>query len=187
MSIRSVHTFHFALHPDQLMDDLDFKPFECSGASVLRHLGYSTGSPQAWAAAFSWHQECTGSHKACRRSDPIYLPTRVIDVGKHVFSNPRLILGSELEPGTKYATLSHCWGRSTQTRLLRSNLSSLRQKLPWKELSKTFKDVFKVTRYLGIRYLWIDSLCIIQDSPEDWARESSAMSKVYSNGYCNIA
>jgi Heterokaryon incompatibility protein (HET) len=187
MSIRWVQTFHFALQPDQLKDYLAFKPFECSGASVLRHLGYSTGSLQAWAAAFSWHQECTGSHTACRPSDPSYLPTRVIDVGKHMFSNPRLTLGSQLEPGTKYATLSHCWGHSTQTRLLRSNLSSFKQKLPWKELSKTFKDVFKVTRHLGIRYLWIDSLCIIQDSPEDWARESSAMSKVYSNGYCNIA
>lgn len=44
-----------------------------------------------------------------------------------------------------------------------------------------------VTRFLGLRYLWIDSLCIIQDSVEDWANESSAMSKVYSNGDCNIA
>jgi hypothetical protein len=169
------------------MDYLDFKPFECSGPSVLRHLGYSTGSPQAWAAAFNWHRECTRSHRDCRQPDPKYLPTRVIDVGKHAFSNPRLILGSELRPGTRYATLSHCWGHSVQTRLLQTNLTLFRQKLPWKELSKMFKEAFKVTRHLGIRYLWIDSLCIVQDSPGDWARESSAMSKVYSNGYCNIA
>jgi hypothetical protein len=56
-------------------------------------------------------------------------------------------------------------------------------------LPKTFQDAIELSRQLGVRYLWIDSLCIIQegDKHEDWTRESSMMGSVYQNGYCNIA
>ncbi|PVH73312.1 HET-domain-containing protein [Cadophora sp. DSE1049] len=123
----------------------------------------------------------------CRRANPTYLPSRLIDIGKYTFSYPHLALAHELERGTKYATLSHCWGRSGHARLSSSNLSSYRQRLPRSGLSKTFKEALTITRYLGLRYLWIDSLCIIQDSEKDWAKESSEMSRIYSNGSCNIA
>jgi hypothetical protein len=55
------------------------------------------------------------------------------------------------------------------------------------DLPKTFQDAIAITRKLDIRYLWIDSLCIIQDSIEDWAAESSGMGDVYKNTFCNIA
>jgi hypothetical protein len=54
-------------------------------------------------------------------------------------------------------------------------------------MPKTFQDAVKVTRALGISYIWIDSLCIVQDSSEDWLKESQQMESVYSNSYCNIA
>lgn len=54
-------------------------------------------------------------------------------------------------------------------------------------LPQSFRDAVDVTRMLGLRYLWIDSLCIIQDSPEDWDEEASHMADVYSNAYCTIA
>jgi hypothetical protein len=40
---------------------------------------------------------------------------------------------------------------------------------------------------MSIQYLCIDSLCIIQDSEEDWKRESVSMMAVYSGSYCNVA
>jgi hypothetical protein len=55
------------------------------------------------------------------------------------------------------------------------------------QLPKTFRQAFKVTRDLGGRFIWIDSLCIIQDSVEDWRNESSLMTHIYSYGLCNIA
>lgn len=57
------------------------------------------------------------------------------------------------------------------------------------ELPKTFQDAVKVTRELGVLYLWIDSLCIIQygDGGEDWKRESGRMENVFSYAYCTIA
>ncbi|KAF8858560.1 HET-domain-containing protein [Acephala macrosclerotiorum] len=60
-------------------------------------------------------------------------------------------------------------------------------KIPLKALPKTFSEAIKATRKLGVRYIWIDSLCIIQDSLEDWQRESVLMGKVYSNCLCTIA
>lgn len=55
------------------------------------------------------------------------------------------------------------------------------------EMPKTFVDAITITRHLGIRHLWIDSLCICQDDPEDWARESSCMCDVYNNAHVVIA
>ncbi|PMD19341.1 heterokaryon incompatibility, partial [Hyaloscypha hepaticicola] len=54
-------------------------------------------------------------------------------------------------------------------------------------LPKTFQDAVLITRDLGVRYLWIDSLCIIQDSDEDWEQEAARMSEVYANGYVMLA
>jgi hypothetical protein len=71
--------------------------------------------------------------------------------------------------------------------LTMENLFSMMQSIDFEELPKTFKDAIKVTRSLGLRYLWIDSLCIIQDSREDWEKESALMCQIYSNGFCNIS
>ncbi|KAH6677104.1 heterokaryon incompatibility protein-domain-containing protein [Halenospora varia] len=56
-----------------------------------------------------------------------------------------------------------------------------------RSLPKTLRDAIAFTRRLGIQYIWIDSLCIIQDSPEDWQRESALMGKIYSHCFCMIA
>ncbi|KAL2076170.1 hypothetical protein VTL71DRAFT_1113 [Oculimacula yallundae] len=165
----------------------DFTPFSYPDLSLFSGLGRSTASAQAWKAASKWHKNCTRGHKDCQQNDVAYIPTRLIDVGKSLFGSPRLVLASDLQPGVKFATLSHCWGHSMHIRLLSCNLTAFRKQLPLKDLSKVFTDAFKVTRFFDLRYLWIDSLCILQDSAEDWAFESSAMSKIYSNGYCNIA
>ena len=55
------------------------------------------------------------------------------------------------------------------------------------DLPRTFKDAILVARRLSVRYLWIDRLCILQDSKMDWERESLAMRHVYANSLCNIA
>ncbi|KAF9735372.1 heterokaryon incompatibility protein [Paraphaeosphaeria minitans] len=59
--------------------------------------------------------------------------------------------------------------------------------LPMDDLSPTFRDAIMFTRRLGMRFIWIDSLCILQDSPEDWMAESSVMNRVYKHSVCNIA
>ena len=66
-------------------------------------------------------------------------------------------------------------------------MESLSRGVDAAELPKTFGEAVHVTRFLGVQYLWIDSLCIIQDSHEDWQRESALMHLIYSQGLCNIA
>jgi hypothetical protein len=72
-------------------------------------------------------------------------------------------------------------------RLLHENLHEFALSIPLSSLSKTFREAVEFTHQIGISYLWIDALCIIQDSEEDWSREALLMSSVYSNSYLNLA
>ena len=98
-----------------------------------------------------------------------------------------LELGSSIPQDSKYATLSHCWGEYKPVQLLSSNIVSFFDYIDYTTLSKTFQDAITTVRVLGIQYIWIDSLCIIQDSTEDWSKESLSMKSVYYFSYLNIA
>lgn len=123
-------------------------------------------------------------------STPPVLPSRVIDVGLPDGSvAPRLL---QANGATGYYTaLSYCWGASEKTHrsylttvdTLEKHLSSI----PWDLLPKTLRDAVLLTRAVGIRYLWVDSLCIIQDSTDDWEQESAKMGVVYSHARFVIA
>jgi hypothetical protein len=81
----------------------------------------------------------------------------------------------------QYATLSHRWLPKPLTTLKTSNIHDFQVQLPLELLSQAFLDAFTVTRNAGLRHIWIDSLCIIQDSASDWATESLIMSTIYGN------
>lgn len=55
------------------------------------------------------------------------------------------------------------------------------------DLPPLFQDAIIITRQLGLRYLWIDSLCIIQDSLRDWETEAAKMASIYQNSYVTIS
>ena len=114
------------------------------------------------------------------------MPTRVIDVGPRDGSvNPRLHQSEGI--CGQWATLSHCWGLSTTIRLTAATLDEKLEGIPMGSLSRNFRDAIIVSRILGIRYIWIDSLCIIQDSVEDWLRESAKMGDIYKYSLITIA
>lgn len=87
----------------------------------------------------------------------------------------------------KYIALSHCWGKSPVVRTTKDTFHQFTDSIDLGCLNKTFRDTIAVTRSLGIRYLWIDSLCIIQDDASDWEREAGRMAQVYSQAYLTIA
>jgi hypothetical protein len=138
-------------------------------------------------------EQCLSSHYACKRhpaveTPRIQWPTRVLIVGDENSPDIRLCKTSELEQSDlRYATLSHCWGDYIPTRLLTTNYSTFLHNIALNELPRTFKDAIEVTRELGLQYLWIDSLCIVQDSIEDWEIESNRMYEVYRNSYISLA
>jgi hypothetical protein len=86
-------------------------------------------------------------------------------------------------------TLSHRWGTALFTKLLKSNLDSFCDRISVAHLPKIFQEATFASRQLGVRYLWIDSLCIMQDKDDltDWKHEASLMSQVYSNSHCNLS
>ena len=87
----------------------------------------------------------------------------------------------------QYDILSGRWGSDPTIKLLCSNLHTFRQEQPIADLPKTFREAVVVARHFKIRYLWIDSLCIVQDSDEDWLRESAKMHEVYAHSACTIS
>ncbi|KAH6663862.1 heterokaryon incompatibility protein-domain-containing protein [Halenospora varia] len=89
----------------------------------------------------------------------------------------------------KYTTLSHRWDR-TLTDEHKTTLWTIdlhRARIPLDELTLKFRDAVEITRRMGISYLWIDALCIIQDSDEDWNAESLKMGGIYENSFLTIA
>lgn len=120
------------------------------------------------------------------------MPSRVIDVFPGQVSNVKedrvcLVSTKDLSPLCKYATLSHCWGGQVAVQLKGETRSQLSSGYLVDSLPRTFADAVRITRRLGLRYVWIDSLCIEQDSEEDWRKESQTMDQVYSHSWCNIA
>lgn len=84
-------------------------------------------------------------------------------------------------------TLSHCRGKASFIKYTAETSAGLFAGIEIAILPQTFRDAIHVALQLGVRYLWVDSLCIAQDDEEDWTRESTSMGLVYKHGYCNIA
>jgi hypothetical protein len=134
-----------------------------------------------------WIKNCDTNHRSCSTLVS-QLPTRIIDVGEAGIREPCLKISSPGE-AAYYTALSHCWGSSPSAVVstTAATIDRHRQQLPLSVLPKTFRDAIAITRSLGIQFLWIDSLCIIQDSLTDWERESAVMCAIYSQAYLTIA
>lgn len=128
-------------------------------------------------------KRCLEKHKYCSKRTKSILPRRVIDLSSSTYI--RLIEPQGLE--AQYATLSHCWGQGQPLQTTKSTHADMLCSIPGDSLPIVFKQAILVARGLGISYIWIDSLCIIQDSREDWELESAKMCDYYSNSYLNIS
>lgn len=144
--------------------------------------------------ATEWLHECSNSHTACRSDGghSAVVPTRLIDLRFFELDSEslgRLVSTNEIELSSKvdYITLSYVWGNADQLMLTSSNLQRLLSSIPKKGLPKPVADAMSITKRLGYRYLWVDSLCIIQDSQEDRNKECNAMAEVYRNAVLTIA
>ncbi|KAI1326039.1 hypothetical protein F5Y16DRAFT_248365 [Xylariaceae sp. FL0255] len=147
-----------------------------------------------------WLQDCDDNHKSCRSAHRIVFPTRLIDVGTPEDRSLRLIETREVKldgDTDRYIALSHPWGNPAEHppfSTLRTDpsgnqrdLATLKTAIPYPKLPLTFQHAIDTTRKLGIRYLWIDSLCIIQGEDGDFEEESKHMEDVFSCAYCVLA
>lgn len=145
-----------------------------------------------WLSECENHESCSASLPATRNAP---LPTRVIDLSgsqdlptksKDIVVKLREVNEGELG---SYTALSYCWGSDPKLHFksTQANLEAHKQGIDFFSLPLVHREAILTTLYLGIRYLWIDSLCIIQDSPQDWQAESVTMGSVYSNAHLTLA
>jgi hypothetical protein len=140
-----------------------------------RPINLHVWSDKSFCMAKSWLEECIMLHRHCSPREVSRLPTRVLDVSKKSI----VLYHSQQNERGLYAALSYCWGGNQTTKLTKGTLSNLEHEIPFVALPQTLQDAVAVTRRLNIQYLWIDSLCIIQDDPDDIAKEISQMYKIY--------
>ncbi|KZL85586.1 heterokaryon incompatibility protein [Colletotrichum incanum] len=186
----------FHLYPkDDFNSDID-----------ISNLGAGTNSKQSQEQMRAWMDDCVNNHPECIRhhSSRNFVPTRVLDVGPPEDttwppSYVRVVDTKKTPINAPYLTLSHCWGDGVFVQLTKENLGDfIVRGVPWEGKggicsNTTFAQALQVVRQLGMRYIWIDCLCIIQGigdkgvHVEDWKAEAPLMHKVYRNSFCNIA
>jgi Heterokaryon incompatibility protein (HET) len=147
--------------------------------------GTNTFSNKSLQSALKWLRRCAAEHKRCQIPAETPLPTRVIDVGGHAWSTVRLY--ETQNEHAEYLTLSHCWGGIQPLTTTQRTLSQRKKGIRLESMPKTFRDAVLFVRRLKKRYLWIDSLCIVQDNAADWTREAAKMAEIYQGSWLTLA
>ncbi len=178
--------------------DLCMSTSESSESSQGRSLPIIALSERVCAGISDWARDCCQSHPECGNFNwSRKNPTRLI----HILSDSSIqVVDARYIDFVQYIALSYCWGAESQgamkrgvdgeRRTVKANIGRRQQPFPTTDLRKTIQDVVILAKGIGVQYIWVDSVCIIQDSDVDWATEASLMARVYSNSYftlCSLA
>ncbi|KAI0113981.1 heterokaryon incompatibility protein-domain-containing protein [Nemania sp. FL0031] len=173
----------------------------CGENEPTRDLGISTEPPiftnnpyEAIPLIKKWLIECQQFHNDCsqhmweksaNKEEPVTLPSRVLSVKN--LDDIKLLESDGLKG--RYCALSYCWGPDGKKNLktVTRNLEDHRQGIRFSDLPKTFQEASIICHELGIDYLWIDSLCIVQDDLEDWDCQSKVMGSIYEKSFLMIS
>ncbi|KAB8226925.1 HET domain-containing protein [Aspergillus alliaceus] len=167
------------------------------------HIFAVAGTPNPWPVLFKapsspkfaltderqacfnyWIQNCRENHPSCQR--PRFMPKRLVDVG---LGNRGMCLVEDVHPACQYVALSHCWefSEAATVQTTKRNLEETKAYISYMSLSKTFRDAVDICKWLDVPYLWVDSICIVQDDPGDWIDQATAMGSIYEGAYVTIA
>ncbi|KAJ4412427.1 hypothetical protein N0V82_008822 [Gnomoniopsis sp. IMI 355080] len=153
-------------------------------------LSDSTKSARSWSTVSQWVDECRSNHCACHEPEHTkWVPTRLIDLQNYDSGYVRVVETSTVPtlPEEPYLAFSHCWGRTPFPKLEEHNKDEFERGILISSLATNFRDAIFATSRLGFRYIWIDSLCIIQGSAKDWTKEAPLMNKVYRNAFLTLS
>lgn len=175
--------------PTQLLiiateENIQFEDYRIGRYNISPDLG----SNASFNVAKAWLSVCHEKHQeTCVPIQPTTLPDRVLDVAKLGNSGDLRLLETDGIQGV-YLTLSHSWGDPAGVlKTTTQNLLQMVERIEFSAMPNTFQDAVTITRKLGYRYLWIDSLCILQDSREDWEISSVKMGDIYKDSALTIA
>lgn len=138
----------------------------------------------------TWLQGC-GNHEDCMAAIQI-LPNGVSAPGpsRLLYLDPSAAATKvkivETNGSEKYTALSYCWGKDSSMQLLRRNIDAWKEQLPFNDLPQTIQDAIVTTRRLGLEYLWVDRICIVQDDRDDTRKELSAMARIYQGAFLTV-
>jgi len=150
-----------------------------------RHVPLDPHSEGCFNLINNWVKHCTESHPRCVITGESDLPKRVIYVGSDDDNSTiRLHQGGGK---ASYIALSHCWGKSRHIITEKKTLDCWCTNIPWEVLQRTFQDAIIIARKLGVSWIWIDSLCVIQDDATDWEIESAKMASIYEDAFVVVA
>lgn len=142
----------------------------------------TTSSDESFSWAVQQVNNCRDSHQDCGSySSAAVLPKRIVFVG--TVTEPALRLYESQGESDPYICLSYCWGRRPFLRTMVNNLESHKKQIEPDHLPPTINDAIDYSRRLGVQYIWIDSLCIIQDSLDDWREEAGKMASIFHNSF----
>jgi hypothetical protein len=175
------------------LDDTDLLADPRFNHGLNYDLSPSTDHKMTWDLILQWFSTCKKSHGECNAPgvNGSFKPRRILKVdrtGENVLF--QLVDGTECAAKSAYMTLSYCWGSQPAAqvyRLLQSTVQGMRSKQSVNILPETIRDAIKIAGYFQVQYLWVDRLCIFQDSAKDFQREASSMADVYQNAILNIA
>lgn len=137
-----------------------------------------------------WTDKCCSDHEACRETQPSnWAPTRLVDVSEYELGIVRVVKSSDIPESSRghYVALSHCWGQRPFLVMREDNRHEFEDGINLLSLAPNFQDAVFATWKLGMRYLWIDSLCIIQGCEKDWEGEAAMMNQVYRHAFLTLA
>lgn len=152
---------------------------------TARKLQPNVSSDSAIKQCREWLSDCASSHEQCRKPAASQLPTRVVDVSPEGSSDKPRLLETRGQRG-EYLTLSYCWGKRHVSFLTSRNIGAYYEQLDIAAISHTLRDAINLTKRLGFRFIWIDALCIIQDSEQDKEKELSSMNRIYRDSLLTI-
>ncbi len=146
-----------------------------------------TGSKVYLDYILPWTKICAAEHPICRSYHKSFIPKRVLDVGGNDGDQVRLLETRATEISEKYICLSHRWGTFKPIQTTQNNMADHIAGILLMTLPPTFRDAVKITRFLGVRFLWIDSLCIVQDDHDDWVLQSAETANIFGNSFLTIS
>jgi hypothetical protein len=153
---------------------------------VERFVPCDTASALSVENIRGWIEKCDEEHDCMSMKSVLDLPSRILDVRNNKI---RLCESKTIDKPGRYACLSHRWGVPSESmfRTTEKNFTEHKDNIPWESLPRTFQDTVLITRRLGVSFLWIDSLCIIQENLHDFEQQSANMATIYQNAYITLA
>ncbi|UPK92235.1 hypothetical protein LCI18_003170 [Fusarium solani-melongenae] len=167
-------------------DNYDYSGRRSNRFGQSLHIVEDSSSQAAFDRAAKWLAHCVKNDKACEPPDDDFMPAHLVDVGSDSQSPFLFKTSVSRKP---YACLSYCWGPGSDAILktTTSNIEDHYQEIPESTMPEGIRDAIRLCRGLRIPFLWVDSLCLVQDDVTAWLDGAAQMSQIYLNSHLTIA